>query len=159
MISPLSPSDSGKLWGISGTDLIKKLKLENYTTFKPEDKPDYSNRIIDFFGSMNSDNKVIITIIRTSGIPEVDYCFFNDKLYSISEDWRSIDKSKAYDILKNTKQKYDEISSEGKNNNIIYSFKKDKTKIMLYEKVIDEKMVQVRIFYYSKDLFSIFLNE
>jgi len=78
--SPLYPSEIEQLWGISKNDLIAQLKLKNYTIFKPEDKPEYSNRIVDFFISMNPEDKTEITILQSKGNPEIDYCFFNEKL-------------------------------------------------------------------------------
>ena len=159
MILPLFPAELEKLWGISKTDLTGSLKLENYSTFKPEEKPGYNNKIIDFFSSMNPEERAAIFIIRTHGNPEIDYCFFNEKLYSVSEEWGDIDKLRAQDLLKTLKDKYSEISTEEKNPFIIYSFKKGKTKVLLYKKVIDEKSVHIKIFYYSSDLFSMLLNQ
>jgi len=159
IITPLFSSEIEKLWGISKTDLISRLKLENYSTFKPEEKPEYSNRIIDFFSSMKRDEKAVITILRSSGKPETDYCFFNEKLYSISEEWGNIDKSASNDLLKKIKVNYTELSVEEKNPDITYSFKKNKTKVLLYKKILDEKLVQIKIFYYSTDLFNMLLGE
>jgi len=159
IINPLHSSEIEKLWGISKTDLISSLKLENYNSFKPEDNPEYSNRIVDFFSSMNPEGRAGITIIKIYGTPETDYCFFNEKLYSMSEEWGNIDRTSAYNLLKTLKEKYSEQSKDEKSPDTIYSFKKNKTKVLLYKKVIDEKSVQIKIFYYSTDLFRMFLSE
>lgn len=157
--NPLSPVQFEIPWGISRTDLISRFKLENYSIFKPEEKPNYSNKIIDFFNSMDSDQKVRIVILRTGSKPEIDYCFFNEKLYSISEEWGYIDRNKAFDLLKTINEKYNDTTTQEKTSNIIYSFKKDTTKVLLVKKVIDEKSVQMRIFYYSVNLFSMLMSE
>lgn len=159
VINPVFTAESETLWGISKTDLINRLKLESYSTFKPSEKPEYSNRIIDFFNSMASDQKFDITILRTGEKPEVDYCFFNEKLYSISEDWGNIEIIKAGEILKSLKAKYTEVSTENKDQHVVYSFKKDKTKIVLYKKTESDKSVNIKIFYYSTTLFSMLLAQ
>jgi len=157
--SPLFSSDIEKLWGISQNDLITRLKLKNYSTFKPEEKPDYSNKIIDFFSSMSTEERAVIVILRAAGNPEIDYCFFNEKLYSVSENWGNINTTGADELLKNIKDKYLKISAEDKNPLTVYSFKKNKTKGLLYKKVIDDKTVRVKVFYYSTDLFSMLFCE
>lgn len=156
---PLFSSEPEKLWGISRTELINRYKLENYLLFKPEDNPEYSNRIIDFFSSMNPEERAVITIIKTDGSPVTDYCFFNEKLYSVTEDWGNLDKIKAHDLIKTLKDKYTEQSVEEKSPNIVYSYKKNKTKVLLYKKAIDERSVQIKIFYYSTDLFRMLISE
>jgi hypothetical protein len=159
LMNPLFSEELEKLWGISRSDLISRLRLVNYSEFKPEDKPEYTNKVIDFFSSMNPEERAVITILRVQGKPDVDYCFFNEKLYSISEDWGNIDRTKAGEILKDIKGNYSELSSDDKNPVIIYSFKKRKTKGLLTKKIIDERSVQVRIFYYSTDLFGMLFSE
>ena len=156
---PLFSSEPEKLWGISRTELISRYKLENYLLFKPEDNPEYSNRIIDFFSSMNPEERALITIIKTNGNPVTDYCFFNEKLYSVTEEWGNLDRTKAHNLIKTFKDKYTEQSMEDKSPNIIYSFKKNKTKVLLYKKAIDERSVQIKIFYYSTDLFRMLISE
>jgi hypothetical protein len=158
-VNPLFSEEIEKLWGISRPDLISRLGLVNYSEFKPEDKPEYTNKIIDFFSSMNPEERAAITILRVQGKPDVDYCFFNEKLYSVSEDWGNVDRTKAGEILKTLKGNYSELSTDDKNPVITYSFKKRKTKGLLTKKIIDERSVQVRIFYYSTDLFSMLLRE
>ncbi len=157
--NPLFSAEVEKLWGISRPDLTGCLKLTNYSIFKPDDKPGYSNRIIDFFNSMNPEERAVIYVLRSHGNPEMDYCFFNEKLYSVSEEWGNIDRSRAQDLYKSLKEKYAEISAEEKNPFVIYSFKKGRTKVLLYKKVIDEKFVNVRIFYYSNDIFNALFSE
>lgn len=156
---PLFSSEPEKLWGISRTDLISRYKLENYLLFKPEDNPEYSNRIIDFFSTMNPEERTVITIIKTNGNPVTDYCFFNEKLYSLTEEWGNLDRTSAHNLIKTLKDKYTEQSMEEKSPNIIYSFKKNKTKVLLYKKAIDERSVQIKIFYYSTDLFRMLISE
>lgn len=159
MISPLFPAEFENLWGISSTDLVSRLKIENFTIFKPEDKPAYSNKIIDYFNTMNPDTGTKISILRTNGKPEIDFCFFNEKLYSISEDWGPVDTGKADIIIRTLKEKYSVTSIDHKNPEIIYNLKKDKTKIYIYKKSIDEKSASIRILYYSTDLFRMLFNE
>ncbi len=158
-VNPLISAEPEKLWGISKTELISRLKLENYSTFKPEDNPEYSNKIIDFFSTMNPEERAVITVIKSPGTPEMEYCFFNEKLYSVSEVWGNVERNKAHNILKSLVEKYSQPSTDEKNPYSIYSFKKNKTKILVYKKAIDEKSVQIKVYYYSTDLFGLFLSE
>ena len=159
MITPLFPAEFEKLWGITRIDLVSRLKIENFTTFKPEDNPAYSNKIIDFFNTMKPETGTKISILRTNGKPVIDFCFFNERLYSVSEEWGPVDSGKADIIINTLKEKYSVISIEHKNPEIIYNLKRDKTKIYLYIKTIDEKSASIRIFYYSTDLFRMLFDE
>jgi hypothetical protein len=152
-------ADQESLWGVSKDSLLGRLKPENCTVFRLQDKPEYSNRIIDFFNSMNSDSNTSIVIVRHQGKPEIDYCFFNEKLYLITEEWNSVETSEAQSLLNGLKQKYLEIPAAEKKQGILYSFKKDKTKVLLHRKALDSKLYKIRIFYYSTDLFCMLLND
>ena len=159
IITPLSGSEIENLWGITRNDLITKKKIENYITFKPADNPEYKNRVIDFFSAMNSDSKADIIILRTQGKPEIDYCFFNTKLYSITEVWYDVENNKAQAILKTINDIYPQISYEKKNPEFIYSFKKDRTKVLVYKKIMNDNSVNMKVVYYSMDLFGMLLSE
>lgn len=155
----LSAADPEVLWGISKDSLINRLKLENYTTFKPEDRPEYNNRIINFFTSMNPEAKTSILILRAPGSPEIDYCFFNERLYSISENWGDIDKNKVLNLENTIKTKYSDLSPGDNNSNMILSFQKNKTKGVLCKQIVNENTIHINIFYYSVSLFNLLFTE
>lgn len=157
IITPLAAAEPETLWGISKTGLINKFKIENYSMFKPSEKPEYNNRIIDFFNSMSSENRFDIFILRAGIKPETDYCFFNEKLYSVSEDWGDIETAKAEEILNNLKCRYAGATAEKKDQYTVYSFKKERTKVVLYKKCNIDKFVNVKIYYYSTVLFNMLL--
>lgn len=157
VVNYIDAAEPETLWGISKTGLISKLKMENYTTFKPSEKPEYNNRIIDFFNSMSSEHKFDISILRAGTKPEIDYCFFNEKLYSVSEDWGDIETAKAEEILKTLRCRYADATTEKKDQYTVYSFKKERTKVVLYKKTDIHSIVNVKIYYYSTALFSMLL--
>lgn len=159
IIIPLSPAGFEELWGLKSSELIHRLSISNFSTFKPEDNPTYDNKIIDFFCTINPDAKKTITILRSPGEPETDFSFFNERLYSISEEWDSIEIFKARELINTFKAKYPLITVDEKTAETIYNFKKNKTKIYLYQKPVDKETVSIRIYYYSTDLFSILLQE
>jgi hypothetical protein len=159
LANPVHPAEYETFWGNDRNNFINTQKSEKYYIFKIKEKPDYKNRIVDFFESMNTNDKVNITIVRVNGKPEIDYCFFNEKLYSVSEDWGEIDIATADKLINTIKKKYSNQSVENKNSKIIYSFNRDKTKILFMQSILNEKTVKVRIYYYSADLFGILFNE
>jgi hypothetical protein len=158
-ITPLSSAGYEELWGIKTGELINRLRIADFTTFQPGDNPAYNNKIIDFFCTINPEAKRTITILRSSGKPETDYCFFNERLYSISEEWNSIGITKALELINTVKEKYPLINTEKKSAETIYNFKKNKTKVYLYHKAVNTESVSIRIYYYSTDLFGVLLNE
>lgn len=152
-------SDYESIWGNEKNSFITKFKADTYLVFRAKDEPEYKNRIIDFFTSMNANNKVDIMVVRVNGKPEIDYCFFNEKLYSISEDWGEIDTETAAKLVHSIKKKYTGQPAEKKETDIIYSFKKNKTKVLFQQSISGGNTVRVKIFYYSMDMFRSLFNE
>lgn len=146
------------LWGISKSDLIKKLKVDVYEIFKPSDKPQYKNRVIDFFTTMCSEEKSEIIILRIAGNPEIDYIFFNDKLFSVSEEWGEIDRNRAKGLIKSIETDYNGSQTAGSTDGL-YSFRKNRTKVLIQKKDINSGSSRFRVFYYSMDLFNMLLRE
>jgi len=158
-LNPLKSSDYETIWGDEKTSFITKYKSGKYFTFKAKDDPEYKNRIIDFFTSMDANDNVDITVVRINGKPEIDYCFFNEKLYSISENWGDIDTKTAAKLIQSIRKNFPGQSTEKKARDIIYSFKKNKTKILFQQNISGTDTVKVKIFYYSTDLFRMLFNE
>jgi len=77
----------------------------------------------------------------------------------LMKSWGNIDISKANTLEKALKDRYLNLSIGKQDSSSIYSFHKDKTKGVLYEKKIDDKTIQVKIFYYSINLFSMLFND
>lgn len=152
-------SDYDNIWGNGKNSFISKYKSDNYIVFNTKDEPDYTNRIIEFFTSMNSNNRVDITIVRIIGKPEIDYCFFNEKLYSVSEDWGDIDTRAAGKLVQAIEKKYTSHSIGKKKTETIHSFEKNKTKVVFQQTLSGTNTVRVKIFYYSTDIFRSLFNE
>jgi hypothetical protein len=159
IITPLSSAGFEELWGLKSSELINRLSISSFSTFKPGENPSYNNKIIDFFCTINPEIKSSITILRSPGKPERDFCFFNERLYSISEEWDLIEINSAKRLINAVKEKYPLVSTEEKPAETIYNFKKNKTKVYLYRKAVDKDSVSIRIYYYSTDLFGILLRE
>ena len=157
--NPLNSADYEKIWGNEKNKFITGYKSDDYLIFKAKDDPEFKNRIIDFFTSMNPHDRVDITVVRINGKPEIDYCFFNEKLYSIAENWGDIDSATATQLVQSIRKNYSDQSTEKKDKNIIYSFKKNKTKILFQQDTTGVNTVRVTIFYYSMDLFGMLFNE
>jgi hypothetical protein len=159
LITPLFSAGFEELWGIESSELIHMLKISDFSTFKAGDNPSYNNKIIDFFCTINPELKRTITILRSPGKPETDFCFFNERLYSISEEWNSIEINKSRELINAVKKKYPLITVDEKTTETVYNFKKNKTKVYLYQKAGDAETVNIRIYYYSTDLFGVLLRE
>lgn len=147
------------LWGINQQRFISTLpSSSDYMTFRPDEKPEYRNRIISFFYSMGGEG-ISVNVLRVNGLPEKDYCFFNNMLYSVSEDWGNISAGRADSIIKNIESRYDRQSENSKEITTIITFVKERNKIILYKKPVDRDIVKLRIFYYSNDIFNILLKD
>jgi len=147
-----------KIWGTIQHNFIQSLNTTDYVIFRPEEKPEYKNRIVSFFYSMGG-NGVKVNILRIKGVPEKDYCFFNNLLYSVSEDWGNISLNNADSIIKKLKAEYIVQNVVNKEGTTIITFEKDRNKIILYKKPVEINSIQLKVFYYSNDLFNILLNE
>ena len=146
-------SDYDNIWGNEKTRFISQHNPDSYIVFKVKDEPEYKNRIIDFFTSMDSNNRVDITIVRINGKPEIDYCFFNEKLYSVCENWGNIAPEEDGKLIHKIETRYTAHSVQRKNTDVIHSFKKNKTKVIYQQTASGINTVRVKIFYYSTDIF------
>lgn len=146
-------------WGINQKEFIKSLPADSeYLIFKPDDEPEYSNKIISFFQTMGGSD-VSVNILRIKGRPVRDYCFFNNRLYSVTEDWREIPSTDTEKLVNNYNRLFTRLSSEMKDGVTINSYVKEKTKIIIYRKQIDDNRFKVKILFYTNDVFNILLNE
>jgi hypothetical protein len=145
-----------KIWGTIQQNFIQSLITSDYITFRPEEKPEYKNRIVSFFYAMGG-NGVRVNILRIKGVPEKDYCFFNNLLYSVSEDWGNISLNNADAIIKKIKKDYIVKNIDNKEDTTIITFEKDRNK-KYYIKNLLIMMYKLRIFYYTNDLFNILLK-
>lgn len=152
------PQEYEQIWGIKQQNFINSLVSTDYTIFRPEEKPEYKNRIISFFNAMGGEN-VSVKVVRITGIPEKDYCFFNNMLYSVSEDWGSISIQNADSIIKKIEKNYSVKNTEKKEYTTIITFEKDRNKIILYKKPSENNCIKLRLFYYNNDIFNILLKD
>ena len=152
-------SEYDKLWGIERQEFAKNLSPESdYEVFKPEEKPEYNNRIFSFFKSMGGSG-FDIKVLRVKGKPEKDYCFFNDRLYSVSEDWGETSSKNSDNILDHYHKEYNKPQVESKESMTVYTFSKDKTRILIYKKASGHGRVRLRVFHYTNEVFSMLLKD
>lgn len=154
----LYPDEYEKIWGIKQQNFVSSLPTSDYTIFRPEEKPEYKNRIISFFNTMGGEG-VRVLVLRIKGTPEKDYCFFNSMLYSVSEDWGSTSSKNAESIIKKIETRYSVKNIDNKDDTTIITFEKDKNKIIVYKKPADNNYIKLRLFYYSNDIFNILLKD
>lgn len=148
-----------KIWGIRQQNFINSLpSSSDYTIFRPDEKPEYKNRIISFFYSMGGED-ITVHVLRIKGIPEKDYCFFNNMLYSVSEDWGNTSVNRADTIIKNIETRYSRLNAETKESTTIITLEKERNKIIIYKKPVDRDIVKLRVFYYTNDIFNILLKD
>ncbi|HOP30122.1 MAG TPA: hypothetical protein P5120_09775 [Spirochaetota bacterium] len=150
--------DYEKLWGTGQQNFINSLTSSDYILFNPEDKPEYKNRIISFFRIMGGDG-ARVSVLRIKGSPEIDYCFFNNMLYSVSEDWGHITSKNAKSIITKIENHYIKKSIDTKEETTVITFEKDKNKIIIYKKPVDDNFIKLRIFYYTNEIFNILLKD
>ncbi len=147
------------LWGINSDELLKKIPGDkSYEIFKPQDKNKYNNRAITFFQAMGGSSSSI-NILRIKGTPDKDFCFFNGRLYSVSEEWNMIRTDKAEKLIKNIESRYDRENTVTKNRMTILTYKKNKTRVIIYKRPEDSRNFKVKILFYSNDIFNILLTE
>jgi len=152
------PHEYEKIWGIRQQNFINTLSSSDYIVFRPEEKPEYKNRIISFFTGMSGDG-VKVNVLRIKGLPEKDYCFFNNMLYSVSEDWGNIALKNADSIIKKIEYNYSIKNVDTRDGFAIITFEKDRNKIILYKKPVDNNFLKMKIYYYTNDIFNILLKE
>ncbi len=157
--SVLHAQEYSSQWGISQTDFMRTIPPSaEFYTLKPDEVPDSNNRIITFFKTMSGEG-ITIDILRIKGQPVKDYCFFNNRLYSVTEEWNYISFRNADKLINAFGSTYTSIGKEQKDGVTIYSFTKDKTKIIIYRKPVDSSYEKIKILFYTNDVFNILLKE
>lgn len=157
--SVLYAQEYSSQWGILQNDFIRTIpNSSEFYIFKPADDPEYNNKIISFFKAM-SGGDTSISILRLKGQPIKDFCFFNNRLYSVTEEWTQISINDGDKILNAFESKYKIIGKEQKEGITICSFIKDKTKIIVYRKPVNSSSEKIKILFYTNEVFNILIKE
>ncbi len=144
-----------KIWGTKYNIFIKSLdrKIE-YTEFDPSEKPDYKNRITGFINSLNSSAGKEIKIVRLKITPETDYLFYGGRLCGITENRGEIKIKEGEKILKDLTLKFGNPETDKKSSLYIYTFKKGRTRVILYQHLIDNMTMRCKVYSYTNDIFN-----
>ena len=144
-----------KSWGTEYDIFIESLdrKIE-YIEFDPSEKPDYKNRITGFINSLNSTAKKEIKIVRLKITPETDYLFYGRKLCGITENRGVIKIKQGETILKDLTRKFGNPEADKKSSLYIYTFKKGRTRVILYQQLIDNMTMRCKVYSYTNDIFN-----
>jgi len=148
-----------ELWG-KNSEQLKKLvsKDKRIYSFDPAKQLRYRNRIYSLFTSMGV-NSEYINILRLEGNPLIDFMFYKNKLYSATEDWRNTKKSNIEKLKIMLKKRYGKADIQFKDDLTIYSYKKNRTVVILYTKEIDNSSSRCKVYYYSKKIFNTLFAE
>lgn len=160
LISPLASFGMNYEWGTSLSKVKSTLPSDKESTqFTPAEKPKYKNMILSYITAIDAKLSEKIIIIRVKSQPVVDYLFVNNKLYTIMENWGSIDAKAEKEIHTRLVSQYGEPVVQQDKNFFIYSFNSDKTKVLYY--VVKEKdgKSKCRVYYYTKQLFRMLISE
>ncbi len=163
LILILSPGISypyEKAWGTEYKEFIESIdRGTRYTEFDPADKPDYKNRIAVFIYSLNKGAEREIKIVRLKINPETDYLFYRGKLCGITENRGLININEGETILKNLTSKFGNPEADKKSSLYVYTFKKGRTRIILYQQLLDNKSMRCRIYSYTNDIFNTLFSD
>lgn len=146
-----------------GTQLLKVKKTlpsdKESQQFSPKDKPKYKNKILSYITAI--DNKLIdkIIVLRVKSLPEVDYLFVNDKLYTIMENWGSVDAKMDKEIQAKLAVQFGQPLVQQDKNLAIYSYNSDKTKVLYYLMKSPDGKAKCKVYYYTKQLFRMLITE
>ena len=147
-------------WGMSKDIIIKKYLTsgKKYTEFTPIDKPEYKNRIMNYIIAIDKKLKNKIKILRIKSYPERDFLLVNNKLYSVKELYGEISNKKLNKIVKILTSTYGKSNVQKDKNMAIYTFSKEKTKVILLTYFKSNK-VDCNIYFYASKLFKMLISE
>lgn len=144
-----------KYWGKDYSSFIASIeKTAEYTVFNPEEKPDYKNRIVGFITSLNSESKKDLKVVRVMAKPETDYLFFNRRLCAVTENMGVIPLKTGENLLKDLTRKYGHPEKEKKSSLYVYTFRRGRTRVILYQQLIDNSRMRCRVYGYTNDIFN-----
>jgi hypothetical protein len=146
-----------------GTQLLKfKHTLpsdKEWVQFKASEKPKYKNKILSYITAI--DNKLLdkVVIVRIKSQPLVDYLFVNEKLYTIMENWGTIEQKTEMEIQSQLINQFGQPIIQQDKNFYIYSYNTDKTKVLFYLVRLPEAKSRCKVYYYTKQLFRFLIVE
>jgi hypothetical protein len=144
-----------RYWGRDYNKFIASIdKTIKYSIFDPREKPDYKNRVVDFITSLNNESNKDIKIIRVMVTPETDYLFFNGRLCAVTENRGVISIKDGEIILKNLTKKFGIPQKEKKSSLYIYTFQQRRTRVILYQQLIDNNSMRCKVYGYTNDIFN-----
>ena len=149
-----------QVWGRDYKKFIDSIdRVIEYTEFDPADKPDYKNRIVSFIYSLNRAANKEIRIVRLKLNPETDYLFYGRKLCGITENRGLINIKEGEIILNNLTRRFGVPEAEKKSSLYIYTFKKNRTRIILYQQILDNNTMRCKVYSYTNDIFNTLFSD
>jgi hypothetical protein len=122
----------------------------NKETFGPDDKKDYTNKIMNYVISLDPTVKRKIKILRINSRPETDYLFLNNRLFCVLENWNHIPTAKVQQLTAYLNANYGNPQIERDANLHIYSYKTSQSKVVMYQKHLPGGTVKCKIYFYTK---------
>jgi len=149
-----------EIWGMNKEDFLSKnhdCENVDISSLK-SDEDSVKSKINLFFNSIKGESNKL-EILRKKGNPEKDFCFFNEKLYVVTEDWGKQNLSKAREISRTLENTYKFVKNEVAGKLTTTTFLKDKTKIILYKKELSPEYFAISIVFYDTQIFNLLLDE
>lgn len=129
------------------------------TQFTPREKPKYKNKLLSYITAIDGELVDKIIIVRLNGRPVTDYLFVNNKLYTIMENWGSIDEKTVKEIETGLNGRYGQPLVQQDKNFFIYSYNSDTTKVLYYIMKNTDGTAACKVYYYTKKLFRMLILE
>ena len=141
-------------WEMSRKELIKRLSAAGvrYKEIRPDREPRYENKIMSYVIAIDGNLKESIGILRTRTVPERDYLFIKERLYSVLEKYGIIPGEQVNAIIGQLQARYGKPQVRYEKATAIYSFDGSGTKVMLHSSTV-HRSLDCQVYYYAGILF------
>ncbi len=142
------------VWEMSRKELIKNLSAAGirYKEIRPGREPRYENKIMSYVIAIDENVTDSIGILRTRTVPERDYLFIKEKLYSVLEKYGTIPRGQVNAIIGQLQARYGKPQVRYEKATAIYSFEGSETKVLLHSSTVYQS-VDCQVYYYAGILF------
>jgi hypothetical protein len=132
----------------------------NIVEFMPGNKHNYKHKILTYITGIAPDilGKTKVVRMTSSGTIK-DYMFINSKLYTILEDWGVLPDKREKTLFSGLKKVYGTPKVKSDGNLKIFSFKKERTKVIYYRLIYNNKTSHCKVYYYTTRLFRMLFIE
>ena len=149
-----------KEWGSSIENITKTIPEGIKTMqFNPASQPDYTNKIMNYVLAIDPQIVENIIIMRLASKPQTDCMFIKNKLYSLMEDWKTVDAKEQKNILDSLSKEFGQSNLQREEDMSIYSFSNENTKVLFYVKKLTSNEFKCKTYFYTKKLFRMLMME